>query len=99
MVQINFKMADGSQRTVEALPGESIMNVAVRSGLPGIGGDCGGNCACATCHVLVAGSTPVQRNAEEAAMLAIVDERQQSSRLGCQITVSEELNGFLFEIP
>ncbi len=54
MPKVVFITLDGAQRVVDAHAGESVMAAAVRNGVPGIIGECGGNCSCATCHVYVA---------------------------------------------
>ena len=102
MITINFVLPDGSRRNVQAELGETLKDLALRHSLPGIIGDCGGVCACATCHVIidsewfaVVGSPP---DFEEE-MLTIVDDRNMHSRLGCQVEVTAEMNGLELKIP
>jgi 2Fe-2S ferredoxin len=87
---------------VEADPGISLMQLALRNGVPGIIGECGGVMSCATCHVYVDDAwyerlTPPQQ--AELDMLEFADEPTALSRLGCQIKVRDELNGMIVRIP
>lgn len=93
---------DGERHEVDAEAGTSLMDIAVNSMVPGIDGDCGGECACGTCHVKVAAEwfertgTP---SADEVEMLSMTPERGDTSRLACQISMSEELDGLVVELP
>lgn len=102
MVTIIFTTADEAVHPIEAQPGQSVMEIAVKSGLPGIDGDCGGACACATCHVQV-GSGWVERLTErsdmEASMLEFASGVDTNSRLACQIIVRPELDGLRIQLP
>lgn len=103
MTKIIFVSADGSLRTeVEADNGSSVMEAAIRNGIPGIDAECGGACACATCHVYVdeewAGIVGGP-DAMEEDMLDFAYEVQPTSRLSCQIRVSDELDGLVVKIP
>lgn len=102
MPKIKFIDCDGEERTIDADIGDSVMQVATQNDVPGIDADCGGACSCATCHVYVneewigrVGS-PEEVEAE---MLDLVDEKQDNSRLACQITVSDELDGLIVTTP
>ncbi|MCY4263676.1 MAG: 2Fe-2S iron-sulfur cluster-binding protein [Gammaproteobacteria bacterium] len=102
MVKITFIEHDGSEHTVEAKVGESVMLAAVNNGVPGIDADCGGSCSCATCHVYVdpewedkLGST----NPMEEEMLSLTNDRKDNSRLSCQINVTEEIEGLVVQTP
>ncbi|MBF6472423.1 2Fe-2S iron-sulfur cluster-binding protein [Nocardia abscessus] len=102
MVTITFRWADGSERTVEAKPGESVMEVAKRHDVDAIVAECGGSCACATCHVMFEPKTfaKVGDPSEiEAAMLDFAEERSETSRLSCQIQVEQELDGLVVQLP
>jgi 2Fe-2S ferredoxin len=102
MVKVTFKGFAGGARTVEVPLGTTLMRAATDNGVPGIDGDCGGNCACATCHVYVDTDWSEQvgaRNATEADMLNSVDEPRGSSRLACQITLTDALNGLVVSLP
>jgi len=93
--------SDGSNREVDANVGENVMNAAVRSGVPGIVGECGGQLSCATCHVWVADEYRdcVGGPGEmEADLLDLgVSDFTDASRLGCQITITDELDGLTVE--
>lgn len=102
-VSIIFKSPDGKQHSIEAPVGISLMQAAVMNNVPGIDAECGGACACATCHVYgddqclkAAGNATEQ----ESDMLDFaVSERRPASRLACQLEVTPALNGAVFEIP
>lgn len=102
MICILFTLPDGSRREVDAEIGETLKDLALRHSLPGIAGECGGVCACATCHVLI---SPEWSNIVgeppdfEEEMLTIADNRGKYSRLGCQVEVTTELNGLELSIP
>jgi 2Fe-2S ferredoxin len=93
----------GDERVVDATVGESVMAAAVKNGVPGIIGECGGNASCATCHVWVRDEfLPLigePGELEEDLLDMAVSERRDGSRLSCQVTVSEELDGFSVDIP
>jgi 2Fe-2S ferredoxin len=95
--------ADGVERTVDATPGESVMAAAVRNGVPGIIGECGGNCSCATCHVWVrpefADAVGGPGDMEDDLLDLGVEDRREHSRLGCQIVLSEALDGLVVDVP
>lgn len=92
----------GDERRVAATLGESVMETAIKNGVPGIDADCGGACACATCHVYVDEAfmekvgTPEDM---EQSMLDFAENVQPNSRLSCQIEVSEELDGLRVKTP
>ncbi|WP_040618730.1 2Fe-2S iron-sulfur cluster-binding protein [Rhodovulum sp. PH10] len=102
MAKITFVDSSGTARTVEAQPGATVMEAAVKNGIPGIDAECGGACACATCHVYV---DEVWRDkvgapgAMEEDMLDFAHEVRQSSRLSCQIKVTEALDGLVVQTP
>jgi 2Fe-2S ferredoxin len=93
---------DGTSHTIDAEPGISLMQNAINNAIPGIDADCGGACACGTCHVFVA-SEWRQRSGEadgmEEAMLGMRPDRSEASRLSCQIEVSEDLDGMVVRLP
>ncbi|MBX2849964.1 MAG: 2Fe-2S iron-sulfur cluster binding domain-containing protein [Acidiferrobacterales bacterium] len=102
MPKITFIDHTGSERIVEAQIGDNVMETALSNDVPGIDADCGGACACATCHVFVAEQWIDQvGKAEdlELEMLTIVDEVRESSRLSCQIEVNEDLDGLVVTTP
>lgn len=102
MVKVLFKDQAGNESSVEAAAGVSLMQAAVSNGVPGIDADCGGSCSCATCHVYVATAWLNKLNAmspNEDAMLGLSADRQENSRLSCQIELSEELDGIEVTTP
>ena len=99
MPKITYVEPDGTEHHVEAGIGETIMSVALDNPVPGIDGDCGGNCACATCHLYVDNTAAGTASEEEQDMLSIADDVQANSRLGCQITVTENLEGLVVTLP
>jgi len=98
-----FKTHDGAVHEVEANEGESLMQVALRNGIEGIVAECGGECACATCHVYVAaafaGMLPPPDAVEEDMLDFVAAERKTNSRLSCQIKVVAELDGIEVTLP
>ena len=102
MPKITFIDPDGAQHAFDAELGQSLMKVAVQNGVSGIEADCGGACACATCHVYVdpawveATGTPANGEAE---MLEYAVERELTSRLSCQIVVTDALDGLVVRLP
>jgi 2Fe-2S ferredoxin len=102
MVKITYIEHDGTEHAVEATGGLTVMENAIRNMVPGIDADCGGACACATCHVYVdpawAAKTG-ERSSMEESMLDFASDVQETSRLSCQIKVSEELDGLVVRLP
>jgi len=102
MPKITYIDHEGNERTVEAKSGESVMEAAIKNSIPGIDADCGGACACATCHVYVdtAFMDKVGEQQEmEKSMLDFAENVQDNSRLSCQITVSDDLDGLRVTTP
>jgi 2Fe-2S ferredoxin len=102
MARITFIDADGRRYEVEAENGSTVMENAIRNGVPGIEAECGGACACATCHVYVDENwRPVTGSAEpmEEDMLDFAYDVRPTSRLSCQIRVSDELDGLVVTVP
>lgn len=102
MPRITYVAHDGTETQVEAAVGATLMSTAIDNDIRGIDGDCGGNCACATCHVYIederAGDFPPMEEMEDA-MLEMTATREDSSRLGCQITVTEAMDGMIVRMP
>ena len=103
MPTINFILKDGSTKSIEAKAGSSVMENAVRGNIRGIDAECGGSCACATCHVYVADAfidllTPPD-DLESDMLECVAAERRPGSRLSCQIQVSAELDGLTVQVP
>jgi ferredoxin, 2Fe-2S len=102
MAKITFIQPDGSRQEVVAEPGMTVMEAARKELVPGIEAECGGACSCATCHVYVeeAWREKVGPPSEmEEDMLDFAFDVRESSRLSCQIKVSEELDGLLVSVP
>ena len=102
MVQITYIEHDGTEHLVDTGPGVSLMQAAIDNLVPGIDADCGGECSCATCHVMVEKSWVEKVGAPgdmEESMLDLNPERQENSRLSCQVMLSEELDGLSVTMP
>ena len=102
MPTIIYKDHEGNERPIEAKNGETVMETAIKNSVPGIDADCGGACACATCHVYVdeAFMEKVgQPEDMEQSMLDFAENVQANSRLSCQITVSDDLDGLKVTTP
>lgn len=102
MTKITYVDASGQMRTVEAQDGSTVMETALRNSIPGIDAECGGACACATCHVYVseewtAAVGPPSQMEED--MLDFAFEVRPNSRLSCQIKVSGPLDGLVVTTP
>ena len=102
MPKITFIQPDGSEQVVEAEAGVTLMESAKMNDVPGIEAECGGACACATCHVYVDDAwrekTGKPSQMEED-MLDFAFDVRPSSRLSCQIKVSEDLDGLIVTVP
>ena len=102
MITVRFIDVDGSAQECEGEPGMSVMEVAKRNGIERIEADCGGACACATCHIYVdpewADATGLATG-DEADMLEFAVEPQPTSRLSCQIRLTTELDGLTVRLP
>lgn len=102
MASVTFVSHDGAKHEVPLEEGHSLMQLAVDNAVPGIDGDCGGEAACGTCHIIVdsswTGVVGTSRDVEEE-MLSINPERHPSSRLACQMLATEEWEGLVVRIP
>jgi len=102
MPKITYIDASGQSRTVEGQVGATVMETALRNSVPGIEAECGGACACATCHVYVseewteAVGKPSQMEED---MLDFAFEVRPNSRLSCQIKISDQLDGLVVTTP
>jgi 2Fe-2S ferredoxin len=102
MVKITFIDSENTARTIDAEPGSTVMESAIKNDIPGIEAECGGACACATCHVYVdeawqektGGPSPMEED-----MLDFGYEVKPNSRLCCQIKVTEALDGLVLRVP
>jgi 2Fe-2S ferredoxin len=102
MAKITFIQPDGTQQTVAAEPGMTVMEAARKELIPGIEAECGGACSCATCHVYVDEAWrdkvgPPSQMEED--MLDFAFDVRPSSRLSCQIKVSDGLDGLVVTVP
>ena len=102
MAKVTYIEHDGTEHAVDVPDGLSVMEGAVRYTIPGIDGDCGGACACATCHVYIGDGwfeklTPM--NELERDMLDFAFDVKENSRLACQIRVSPALDGLIVRTP
>jgi 2Fe-2S ferredoxin len=102
MPKITYIEQDGPARTVEAEVGSTVMETAIKNGVPGIVAECGGACSCATCHVYVDEAwrervgppSPMEED-----MLDFAFDVRPNSRLSCQIKVTDELDGLVVRTP
>jgi 2Fe-2S ferredoxin len=103
MANIHFILRDGSVRTVAAKDGASLMEAAIHNNISGIDAECGGCCACATCHIYLdpdsAFLAPPADEMELETLDGVSGERRANSRLSCQITVGPALEGLVVQIP
>ena len=102
MPKITYIEHNGKSHVVEVPNGLSVMEGAVQNNIPGIDADCGGSCACATCHVYVDEKwfDKLTEKAEaEQDMLDVAFEPTKLSRLGCQITITKDLDGLVVKMP
>jgi len=102
MPKIKFIEFNGATHDVEAINGKSVMKTAVENNVPGIDADCGGECACATCHVFVDDEwieKTGRATENELSLLNFVDGSGANSRLSCQIEVNDLLDGLIVRLP
>ncbi|AIK84289.1 MULTISPECIES: 2Fe-2S iron-sulfur cluster-binding protein [Corynebacterium] len=96
MSTIHFIDHAGETRTIEATVGDSVMETAVRNGVPGIVAECGGSLSCATCHVFVDpaqyDALPPMEEMEDEMLWGAAVDREDCSRLSCQIKVTEGMD-------
>jgi 2Fe-2S ferredoxin len=102
MPKVTYIQPDGVETTLDARDGDSVMETAVKNGVRGIVAECGGACACATCHVFVdeAFATKVGEpgDLEDDMLDGAASDRQANSRLSCQVKMSAELDGLVVRI-
>ena len=102
MPKITYIDSSGNERAVEAELGSTVMETAIRNNIPGIEAECGGACACATCHVyvdegwiaIVGEPSPMEED-----MLDFGYDVKPNSRLSCQIKVTAEIDGLVVRVP
>ena len=102
MPDITLIEFNGTEHNIDAETGKSLMANAIAHGVPGIDADCGGACACGTCHVFVEEKwfeTTGNSDPMEEAMLSMRPDREDRSRLSCQIEVTDAMNGMVVRLP
>jgi ferredoxin, 2Fe-2S len=102
MAKITYVEFNGTRHVIDVQPGMTVMEGAAKNNVPGIDAECGGACACATCHVYVDPSWRAKTGEQgelEASMLDIANNPQPNSRLSCQIRVTEDLDGLVVNLP
>lgn len=103
MPKIIFVDADGTTHEVDAKSGLSIMENAISNDIDGIEAECGGSCMCATCHCFIeeeyAASIPPMDSDEDEMLGFAAEERRPTSRLSCQVKMTDELDGIVVKLP
>ena len=102
MAKVTYLEHSGAEHVIDVKTGLSVMEGAVKHNIPGIDADCGGACACATCHVFVdeawLAKLPKKEDMEET-MLDFAPDMAANSRLSCQIKVTPALDGLVVRMP
>jgi 2Fe-2S ferredoxin len=103
MPKVIYVSHNGQSREVEVPVGMTVMNAALKNGIDGIIAECGGVCMCSTCHVYVDekffSKLPPAQDTEEAVLDISAEERKPTSRLSCQIKVTDDLDGLIVRLP
>ncbi|HDZ74905.1 MAG TPA: 2Fe-2S iron-sulfur cluster binding domain-containing protein [Aurantimonas coralicida] len=102
MTKITFLSPDGTRYDIDAPNGSTAMENAIKNDVPGIEAECGGACACATCHVYVDDAWTQKTGEPEAMeedMLDFAYDVRPNSRLSCQIKIRDELDGLVLTVP
>ena len=102
MAKIKYIEFNGEEHTIDVQNGLTVMEGAIKNKVPGIDADCGGACACATCHVYVSQDWIEKLNPKEDTeedMLDFAFDVKENSRLSCQISVTDELDGLIVNLP
>ena len=102
MVKITYIEHGGTEHVVDVAEGLTVMEGARDNNIPGIDADCGGACACGTCHCFIEENWQEAigtSDAMEESMLGMRPDRSDSSRLSCQIDVSEAMEGMVVRLP
>ncbi|RYD95058.1 MAG: 2Fe-2S iron-sulfur cluster binding domain-containing protein [Sphingomonadales bacterium] len=102
MPKITFVDSKGNEQPLDAPSGISLMEAAIKNGISGIEADCGGACSCATCHVFIGldwqAKMPEKQDMEDA-MLEFALDMRDTSRLSCQVLLTDALDGMTVELP
>lgn len=103
MPKVSYRQPDGTLREIDVPVGHSVMIGAIKEGISGIIAECGGSCLCATCHVYVddayLAKIPASEEDEQEMLNEVASERKPTSRLSCQIEVTEDLDGLIVTVP
>jgi 2Fe-2S ferredoxin len=102
MAKIKYIEHNGKEHEIEVSSGLTVMEGAIKNNIPGIDADCGGACACATCHVYINQDWVDKLNPKEDTeedMLDFAFDVKDNSRLSCQIPVTDELDGLIVDLP
>jgi 2Fe-2S ferredoxin len=102
MPKITYIEHSGKEHVVDAPVGQTVMEAAVKHAVPGIDADCGGACACATCHVYVDANWRAktgEASSMEQSMLDFANDVEDNSRLSCQIRITSDLDGLVVRLP
>ncbi len=102
MAKITYIEHNGTEHVIEVKTGLTVMEGAIKNNVPGIDADCGGACACATCHVYVDAAWKDRTgtsSAMEESMLDFAENVEPTSRLSCQIKVTDALEGLIVRMP
>jgi 2Fe-2S ferredoxin len=101
--KVIYVSAGGASREVDVPVGTTVMAAALKNGIDGILAECGGVCMCSTCHVYVDEKffpkLPPAQDTEEAVLEIAAEERKPTSRLSCQIKVTNDLDGLIVRLP
>ena len=102
MAKVTYVEHSGAEHVIDVKAGLSVMEGAVKNNIPGIDADCGGACACATCHVYVDAAWNDKvgtKSAMEESMLDFAENVEATSRLSCQIKITDALDGLIVRMP
>lgn len=102
MPKITMIRPDGSKQVLDGAVGQTVMQLATANGIPEIEADCGGACACATCHVIVAEDWADRlppKGTMEADMIDFASDPKPTSRLSCQLKIDESFEGLVIHLP
>jgi 2Fe-2S ferredoxin len=103
MPRVTFISAAGDSKEITVPAGTTVMAAALQNGIDGIVAECGGVCMCSTCHVFVDENffnrLPPAQDTEEAVLEIAAEERQPTSRLSCQLKLTDDLDGLIVRLP
>jgi len=103
MPKVTFIDADGTRHEVEGKNGISLMEIAIANNIDGVEAECGGSCMCATCHCFIeeefTANVPAMESDEDEMLGFTAVDRKTSSRLSCQIKMTDDLNGIEVHLP